>query len=78
MNKHGNLKCSACGSEDIRMHIYYDGADWLSAKGEGSRFYYGVDLVCEDCGRAYPVCRVNNEFSVCALREPKKQEEKIQ
>lgn len=69
MNKHGNLKCVACKSENLKMHVYYDGADWNSEKGEGSGFDYEVTLVCEDCGRAYPVCRVNNEFAVCAIKD---------
>ena len=72
MNKHGNIKCVACGSEDMRLHVGFDGADWNSAKGEGSGFDYCIDLVCEDCGRCYPVCRTNNEFAVCDIADPKK------
>lgn len=68
-NKHGNLKCSACGSLDIRMHVGCDGADWDSEAGEGSGFDFGIDLVCEDCGRCYPVCRLKDEFAVSPLRE---------
>lgn len=71
MNKHGNLKCSACGSYAIKLSVYYDGADWNSEKGEGSGFKYGIDLYCDDCGRAYPVCRLKDEFAVCALADVK-------
>lgn len=68
-NVHGNLKCAGCGGYDIRMHVCYDGVDEHSKSGAGSGFVYGVDLVCEDCGRCYPVCRVKSEFAVDALAE---------
>lgn len=59
-NKHGNIKCAKCGSYNITMDVGYDGADYLSEAGEGSGFTCEVSLVCEDCGRVYPVCRVKN------------------
>lgn len=69
MNKHGNIKCAGCGSFNIRMHVYFDGADWDAEAGEGSGFDYEVSLICEDCGRGYPVCRLNNERAVCAIKD---------
>lgn len=59
-NKHGNIKCEGCGSYNITMHVGYDGADYLSEAGDGSGFKCEVKLVCEDCGRIYPVCRVKD------------------
>ena len=77
MNKHGNLKCSSCGSKNMKMHVGYDGCDWLSKAGEGSGYDFGIDMVCEDCGRCYPICRLNNEFCVSELKElPSQGEEK--
>lgn len=66
-NKHGNIKCEGCGSYNITMNVGYDGADWLSEAGEGSGFKCEVALVCEDCGRGYPVCRVKNFNAVSGI-----------
>ena len=68
-NKHGNLKCAGCGGFDIRMHVGFDGMDCDSVAGEGSGFDYEVSLVCEDCGRAYPVCRVKGYNDVSEVAE---------
>ena len=69
MNKHGNLKCVACGSEKLELIVAYDGADWCSVHGEGSGFDYCIDLVCFECGRAYPVARAKKQYEVCDIRE---------
>lgn len=66
-NKHGNIKCEGCGSYNITMHVGYDGADYLSEAGDGSGFKWEVKLVCEDCGRIYPVCRVKNFNAVSGI-----------
>lgn len=70
-NKHGNLKCANCGSFNIEMCVSYDGQDCYSEAGEGSGFVCGVDLVCNDCGRAYPVCRVKNFSDVSEIKVTK-------
>lgn len=70
-NKHGNLLCSACGSANMKMHVGFDGLDCDSVAGDGSGFDYGVDMVCEDCGRAYPICRVKGFNDVSEVIERK-------
>lgn len=47
-NKHGNIKCEGCGSYNIKMSVYFDGADWSSEAGDGSGYKYGIDLYCDD------------------------------
>ncbi len=69
LNKHGNIRCAGCGGYNIKMSVYFDGADWDSEAGEGSGYKYGVDLCCDDCGRSYPVCRLKNEFAVNPIKE---------
>ncbi len=68
-NKHGNIKCEGCGSYNIEMHVGYDGMDCLSEAGKDSGFECEVKLVCEDCGRVYPVCRVKNFNAVSAIKK---------
>ena len=75
MNKHGNLKCAGCGSENLKLSVFYDGMDCDSERGEGSGFDYGIDLYCDDCGRAYPICRLKDEFAVCGIKEKTKTDE---
>ncbi len=72
MNKYGCIKCAGCGSENIKMSVGYDGLDELSAAGEGSGFGVAVNLVCEDCGRVYPVCRAKDFSNVSDIAEPEK------
>lgn len=69
MNKYGNIKCAACGSEDMKMNAGYDGLDELSTEGEGSGFGVVVSLVCESCGRVYPICRVKDFCDVSDILE---------
>ena len=68
-NKHGNLKCSNCGCYDLEMHVDFDGVDDEAEKGNG--FDYEISLVCNNCGRGYPVARTNNEFAISAIKDKK-------
>ena len=67
-NKHGNLKCAACGSYNIKLSIGFDGMDCYSEAGDGSGFKWEVSLYCDDCGRVYPVCRVKNYTDISPLK----------
>lgn len=69
MNKYGNIKCAGCGSEDIKMSADYDGLDELSVEGEGSGFGVVVSLICESCGRVYPICRVRDFCDVSDISD---------
>lgn len=55
------LKCPNC-NEILKLEFSYDGCDWNSVKGEGSGYYYSVDLVCPNCGRIYPIVRTKGEY----------------
>lgn len=64
MSKFGGMVCPACGAE-LKLQIWYDGCDWNSAAGEGSRFDYSVNLECTCCPRTYPIGRVRREQDFC-------------
>lgn len=68
-NKHGNIKCAGCGSYNMKMQVSYDGADWNSEAGEGSEYGYEICLYCADCGRVYPVCRLNRYSAVSPIKD---------
>lgn len=59
MNKFGNFRCS-CGSDNIECSVSFDGCDFISEAGEGSGFMYEISLVCNNCGRAYPIGRIKS------------------
>lgn len=58
------LKCVDCG-RNLDLRVVFDGCDWDSVKGSGSRFDYEIELCCKNCGRVYPVGRLKNEFAFC-------------
>jgi hypothetical protein len=62
-----NLKCPVCGSE-LELEVPFDGCDWNSREGEGSRFDYQIALCCPKmgCGRVFPIGRIKKEsdFSI--------------
>lgn len=68
-NKHGNMRCDGCGGYNIKLRVSYDGADWNSVAGENSGYTYEISLYCDDCGRAYPVCRLKDESAVCEIKD---------
>ena len=63
MQNHKKLKCANCG-ENLELDVSFDGCDWDSVKGKGSGYDYEIQLYCE-CGRVYPIGRINNEFAFC-------------
>ena len=69
-NQFNGLVCVACGGE-LDLEIGYTGADWDSEAGEGSGFFYEVQLCCNKfgCGRVYKVGYLKNEN---AISPPKK------
>lgn len=69
MTKYGNIRCVGCGSDKLKMNAGYDGLDELSAEGEGSGFGVEVSLVCQKCGRVYPVCRVRDFVDVSDISD---------
>ncbi len=72
MNKHGGIKCVSCGSEKLEMSADYDGMDEFSVEGEGSGFGVEVSLVCQKCGRVYPVCRTRDFVDVSDISTPER------
>ena len=68
-NKYGNLKCEGCGSYNLKLNVSYDGLDEKSAAGEGSGFRCMVNLICEDCGRVYTVCRTRDYTDVSDIAD---------
>lgn len=70
-NKHGNMRCVQCHGFDLDLHVGWDGMDEESMAGEFSGFNALVSLVCNTCGRAYPVCRVRDFSDVSELVEVK-------
>lgn len=61
---YNQLKCADCGGSLV-LRVVFDGCDWFSVKGEGSRFDYEIELYCDECGRVYPIGRLKNEFAFC-------------
>ncbi|MDR1631233.1 MAG: Trm112 family protein [Oscillospiraceae bacterium] len=64
MKDERKLKCTDCrGSLDLL--VSFDGCDRDSIKGGGSGYNYEITLQCDECGRIYPIGRLNNEFAFC-------------
>jgi len=58
------LKCPDCNS-NLRLHVGYSGADWNTAKGEGSGYDWEVSLLClnDDCRRLFTIGNVKDEYN---------------
>ncbi|MFQ9544996.1 MAG: hypothetical protein ACLR02_08270 [Clostridium sp.] len=59
------LKCE-CGGK-LELEKVFDGCDWNSEHGEGSRFDYEIELICEKCGAIYALGRTRrmSDFDEC-------------
>lgn len=64
MRNESKLKCTRCG-KDLELSAGFDGCDWESVAGEKSGFKYTIALVCNDCGRVYPIGRLKNYQDFC-------------
>lgn len=55
MKKFEKLKCE-CGGK-LELKHTFDGCDWNSEHGEGSKFDYPILFVCQQCGSVYEIGR---------------------
>ena len=71
MQDRQKLKCTVCRST-LDLRVGYDGCDWDSVKGRGSKFDFVIELVCSCCGRIYPIGRVKNPLDFSELLEKRR------
>lgn len=64
----GGLRCSNCGGS-LSLSVGFDGMSERARRhGNGESWDYEIALVCRECGRAFPICRTNDENNISALR----------
>ena len=71
MTDNNKLHCSNCGGS-LALRVSYDGCDWESVKGERSGFKHEISLDCDNCGRIFPIGRLNSESAFCENLEPRR------
>ena len=67
-NKHGNFKCSNCGSFNVHLHVTDDLISSDSNAGKLSGFHYSVGLCCYECGRYFPVCKIKHPRDISSIK----------
>ena len=71
MRKFGGLVCAVCGS-DLEFHCSFDGMSQnavLYDKRFSPNWDWEVSLVCNSCGRTYPICRTKSELDVSEVTQ---------
>lgn len=63
----GGLRCSNCGGS-LSLSVGFDGmSERAKEHGNGKQWDYEIELICRECGRAFPICRTFNEHSISEL-----------
>ena len=56
MTKYGGLRCAGCGSHELKLLV--------SSSDYSDGYEAEVGLVCETCGRMYPICKTKRDSDV--------------
>lgn len=61
------LMCGCGGRLEFRRS--FDGCDWESEEGEGSKNDYEIALVCKECGTVYAIGRTKKMYDLVECKD---------